>query len=69
MGLGDHPETFLQKALCCQPPPSALKVMGGGGGGGGWVVACEILLSALGLGSLDSRFSIFYSYFYSIPRS
>ena len=31
MGFGDHPKTFLLKALCCQPPPSALKVMGGGG--------------------------------------
>ena len=29
MGLGDHPETFLLKALCCQSPPSWLKVMGG----------------------------------------
>ena len=31
MGLGDHPKTFLLKALCCQPPPSWVKV-------GGWVV-------------------------------
>ena len=31
MGLGDHPETFLLKALCCQSAPSWLKV------GGGWV--------------------------------
>ena len=39
MGLGDHPKTFLQKALCCQSTPSLLKVGGGwvddvGGGGG-----------------------------------
>ena len=46
MGLGDHPKTFLLKALCCQSPPSPLKVRGGGGG---WV-APGILLSALGLG-------------------
>ena len=26
MGLGDHPKTFLLKALCCQPPPWWLKV-------------------------------------------
>ena len=63
MGLGDHPKTFLLKALFRQSTPSWLKVMGGGG----WV-ACEILLSALGLGVvsiLDSLFSILYS----IPRS
>ena len=60
MGLGDHPETFLLKALCCQPPPSALKV------GGGWVVvACEILLSALGL----FRFSILDSQSHSQSQS
>ena len=35
MGQGDHPETFLLKALCSQESPSWLKVMGGGGGGGG----------------------------------
>ena len=63
MGLGDHPETFLLKALCCQSAPSLLKVMG-------WVVvvvvAHEILLSALGLGVvsiLDSRFLILDSRF------
>ena len=57
MGLGDHPETFLQKALCCQTAPSWLKVRGGGW----WEVAHEILLSALGLGVV--------SILYSIPRS
>ena len=36
MGLGDHPETFLLKALCSQPPPSWSKVVGGWVGGG-WV--------------------------------
>ena len=65
MGLGDHPETFLLKALCCQSAPSWLKVMCGGGG---WV-ACEILLSALGLGILDSRFSILFSILFLGPRS
>ncbi len=29
MGLGDHPETFLPKALFCKSTPSWLKVMGG----------------------------------------
>ena len=33
MGFGDHPKTFLLKALCCQSAPSPLKVVGGG-----WVV-------------------------------
>ena len=27
MGRGDHPKTFLLKALCCQITPSWLKVM------------------------------------------
>ena len=30
MGLGDHPETFLLMALCCNLSPSWLKVGGGG---------------------------------------
>ena len=47
MGLGDHPKTFLLKALCCQATPSWLKV---GGWWWWWMVAHEILLSALGLG-------------------
>ena len=34
MGRGDHPETFLLKALCCHIPPSWLKVGGGVWGGG-----------------------------------
>ena len=34
MGLGDHPKTFLLKALFRQSTPSWLKVGGGGGGGG-----------------------------------
>ena len=29
LGRGDHPETFLLKALFCQSTPSWLKVMGG----------------------------------------
>ena len=58
IGLGDHPKTFLLKALCCQSAPSSLlKVRGGG-----WlVVACEILLSALGLGVVSILYSLFYS--------
>ena len=56
MGLGDHPKTFLLKALCCQSAPSPLKVVGGGGGGGGWV-APGILLSSPGTeGTLYSHF-------------
>ena len=50
MDRGDHPKTFLLKALSCQGSPSWLKVRG-------WVVvvvAPGILLSALGL----FRFSI-----------
>ena len=35
MGLGDHPETFLLKALFCWSTPSWLKVMGGWVVGGG----------------------------------
>ena len=52
MGLGDHPETFLLKALCCQIAPSWVKVMG-------WVVAPDILLSSPGTGG------ILYSQLYS----
>ena len=63
MGLGDHPETFLLKALCSQGSPSWVKVIGG------WVVAPGILLSALGLGSLDSQFSILFSILFLGPRS
>ena len=60
MGLGDHPETFLLKALCCQSAPSWVKV-GGWVVGGGWVVAHEILLSALGLGVVSILYFLFYS--------
>ena len=35
MGLGDHPKTFLLKALCCQAAPSWLKV-------GGWVLGYSL---------------------------
>ena len=45
MGRGDHPETFLLKALCCHRSPSWLKVMGGWWW---WVVACEIIMSSPG---------------------
>ena len=44
LGRGDHPETFLLKALFCQSTPSWLKVLGGG-----WV-APGILLSSPGTG-------------------
>ena len=53
MGLGDHPKTFLLKALCCQCPPSWVKVVGGGGGGG-WVMR----LYCQHWDCFDSRFSI-----------
>ena len=68
MGLGDHPKTFLLKALCCKSAPSWLKVVGGW-----WWVANEILLSSPGTGgSFESRFSILGSRFSildSIPKS
>ena len=38
MGLGDHPKTFLLKALSCQSAPSWLKVMGGCWWVGGTIV-------------------------------
>ena len=58
MGLGDYPETFLLKALCCQSAPSCVKVMGGGGGGW-WPMRFYCHLLGLGLLSI----------LYSIPRS
>ena len=56
MGLGDHPETFLLKALCCQSAPSSPKVVGWWVGGG-WVMRfyCQHW------DCFDSRFSIFDS--------
>ena len=59
MGLGDHPKTFLQKALFRQSTPSWLKVMGGGGGGG---PRDFTVCSGTG-GSFDSRFLILGSGF------
>ena len=59
MGQGDHPKTFQLKALCCQDTPSWLKVVGGRRWR--WVVANEILLSALGLGVLSILYFLFYS--------
>ena len=43
MGRGDHPKTFLLKALCCQISPSWLKA------GCGWVVALGIRVSGFEL--------------------
>ena len=54
IGRGDHPKTFLLKALCCQNTPSWLKV-------GGWVVAPGIILSSPGTGGT--------LYFYSQSQS
>ena len=49
MGKGDHPKTFLLKALYCQSTPSWLKVWG-------WV-ALGIILSSPGTGgTLYSHF-------------
>ena len=45
MGRGDHPETYLLKALFCQSTPSWLKVVGWWWW---WVVAHEIILSSTG---------------------
>ena len=50
MGLGDHPETFLLKALCCQITPSWLKVMGGGWWWGPPGLYCHLL--GLGIHSI-----------------
>ncbi len=69
MGLGDHPETFLLKALCCQSSPSGSKVVGG------WwvVVACEIILSSPGTGGRGTLYFPFlfsHSHFpFPIPNS
>ena len=54
MGLGDHPETFLLKALCCNLSPSPLKVGGGwvGGGPGHFTVSTGTV------SILDSRFPV-----------
>ena len=57
MGLGDHPKTYLLKALCCESTPSWLKVV--------WwwwwwwprALYCHLL--GLGIGEL----SIFHSHF------
>ena len=65
MGLGDHPETFLLKALCCQRPPSWLKVMWwwvGGGGPGHYTV----ISWAGNRGTFYFPFSIFH-FLFSIP--
>ena len=48
MGLGEHPETYLLKALCCQTSPSWLKVMGGW-----WPRALYCHLLGLGVLSLS----------------
>ena len=45
MGKGDHPKTFLLKALCCQSAPSWVRVVGWW-----WWVAHEIILSSPGSG-------------------
>ncbi len=50
MGRGDHPETCLLKALCCQSPPALLKV---GGGGGKWPRALYCHLLGLGVLSIS----------------
>ena len=64
MGLGDHPKTFLLKALCCQSTPSPLKVRGWVGGGW-WPRAFYCQHWDWRVSILDSRFSILYSPFYS----
>ena len=46
MGQGDHPKTFLLKALCCQAAPSWLKV--GWWSVGGWPQAFYCHLLGLG---------------------
>ena len=62
MGRGDHPETYLLKALCCQSAPSWLKVRWWVGGGWPWGLYCHLL--ELGVGVL----SISHSHF-PIPNS
>ena len=52
MGQGDHTETFLLKALCCQSTPSWLKVMGWVVGGWPRALYCQHW------DCFDSRFSI-----------
>jgi len=55
MGEGDHPETYLLKAVFCQSTPSWLKVRGW------WVVAHEIILSSPGTGGRGTLY--FHSHF------
>ena len=53
MGLGDHPKTFLLKALCCRATPSWLKVVGWVVGGPG-----HFTVSTGTVSILDSRFPV-----------
>ena len=55
MGLGDHPETFLLKALCCQSAPSWVKVGGWWGAVGG---PGHYTVSTGTVSILDSRFPV-----------
>ena len=56
MGLGDHPETFLLKALCCQSAPSWLKVIGGWSGPCDYCVSQVLIIGDWGLGiGLDNK--------------
>ena len=67
MGLGDHPKTYLLKALCCESTPSWLKVVGWSSRvcwceQSGMLVASEIILSSPGTGGTP------YSHF-PLPKS
>ena len=70
MGQGDHPKTFLLKALCWQVTPSWLKVMGGNEQAAMWWVSRQLCG-----GGWPVRFycqhwdNSLISIFFSIPRS
>ncbi len=67
MGRGDHPETFLLKALCCQITASWLKVRGGGGGWWPRALYCHLL--GLGIGVLSISLFPISIFPFPIPNS
>ena len=50
MGIGDHPKTFLVRALFCQSTPSWLKDMGGNVQAAMWWWPVRLYCQLLGLG-------------------
>ena len=54
MGRGDHPKSFLLKALCCQISPSRLKVLGWWP----WALYCHLLGLPFPFPSSQSQFQL-----------